>query len=648
MTAIRALFCFLLLGLSNMALAAPSLDDFLRRDIFESMKISPSGEYIAATVPLDGRNVLVVMNRAQMQRTAISTMPENSYVEDFWWANDSRVLFTVSQKRGQLERPQPTGEIFGINADGSDKAGRILVGQRAEKGNLSGTHIKQDDQRVYAELIDLLPSDPDEVLIATWRGTSFADVERMNIHDGRRKRVMRAPVASASFAADPNGEVRIAWGSDSDNWSYTYYRDPDGDWVLINDQSKTGQRVTPAGFNADGSLVYLHVTQKEGPSAIFAFNPSDRSQTRVLGDDTVDPGLYLYSPVDRSLYGVVFMDGLPRVAYLDAEHPFARAHASLAASFPGQLVLPSSFSRDGNLGLFVVVADRNPGDFFLFDRVNLKAELIASRAEWLDPETLAETRPISLKARDGLILHGFLTLPHGSDGKGLPMIVNPHGGPFGVADHWGFEMERQLLASHGYAVLQINFRGSGNYGAAFEAAGYRQWGGAMQDDLTDATRWAIEQGIADAKRICIYGGSYGGYAALMGAAREPDLYRCAAGNVGVYDMALMYRSGDVARERWGRNYLEDTLGQDELAAISPNRLADRITAPVFLAAGAEDERAPPKHTELMRDALKKAGRKVEATIYKNEGHGYFATEVRKDYYTRLLAFFDRHLSKAAD
>ncbi len=201
-----------------------------------------------------------------------------------------------------------------------------------------------------------------------------------------------------------------------------------------------------------------------------------------------------------------------------------------------------------------------------------------------------------------------------------------------------------MLAAAGYAVLQVNFRGSGGYGRAFRQAGARQWGGTMQDDLTDATRWAIQSGVADPRRICIYGASYGAYAALMGAAKEPGLYRCAAGNVGVYDLPMMHTRGDTQEMKWGRTYLREWIGEaNELAAVSPTNMADRIKVPVFLAAGGEDERAPVQHTELMERRLKTAGVPVEAIYYRTEGHGFYKEENRRDYYTRLLAFFGRHL-----
>lgn len=224
------------------------------------------------------------------------------------------------------------------------------------------------------------------------------------------------------------------------------------------------------------------------------------------------------------------------------------------------------------------------------------------------------------------------------------MVVLPHGGPHGIRDWWEFDPEVQLLANRGYTVLQVNFRGSGGYGTDFERAGYGEWGAKMQDDLTDATRWAIEQKIAPADRICIYGASYGGFAALMGAAREPDLYRCAIGYSGVYDLELLHESGDpdvpadVA-------YLDRALGTDaaKRRAQSPVYNAQSIKAPVLLIHGSADRTAELEHAKRMRAALENNRKKVEWLALRGEGHGAYDEDTRREVYERILQFLDANL-----
>lgn len=623
--------------------AVPSVEDFLKRDSFGDLRISPTGEFLAATVPMEDRTSLVIFRRADMTRTGHVTLPSKSHVADFVWVNPTRILFTIGQTTGGLEQPRGTGEIYGVNADGSGQ-GEPLIGARSRQrsaGDRGGTA----GRFVFAQLVDSLITDEQNVLVSIAApGSEFTEVVKMNVETGRTVRVARAPVRRAGFDTDNKGQVRFAAGAGSDNRVQTYYRAGDGaEWQLINDETETQRVVTPLGFNADSTVAYLQVEQETGPDAIYTFDPATLEKKRLMANERVNPLTVFRSPADGSVIAAVFMDGKPTIEYIDPQNPFAQAHKALQAAVPNQVIYPTSWSADGRYGLFLGFADRVPGDFYLFDREGGKLEYMVSRASWFTPEQLAETRPIRFTARDGLEIHGYLTIPRGSDGKGLPLIVNPHGGPFGPFDSWGYEPERQLLASRGYATLQVNFRGSGNYGRAFLRKGFQQWGGTMQDDLTDATKWAIAEGIAPADRICIYGASYGGYAALMAVVKEPTLYQCAVGNVGVYDMPMMFGSGDIPETRSGENFLKEALGTRSLESVSPNRQAASIQVPVYLMAGREDVRAPPEHTEMMYEALKALGKPVEMKIYEGEGHGNYLPANRIDFANRLLGFFAEHI-----
>jgi len=608
--------------------SASPLLPFLKKDIFGSIKISPTGEFLAVTRPEQDHTNLVILRRSDMKPTANITLGKNTHVADFDWVNPKMVLYSVVVKTGALEKPQPTGELFRLRADGA---------------------LDFNNRIGFYSLIDDLPADDDNVLTARWTDgeTEFLRIriDGGGFHEDPIGK--KVPVEFADGYTDQHGVVRFAVGSTKENKSKTYYRASDtAEWELINDETVTDRDITPRGFSADGKTAYLEVEEAKGPNGIYAFDTATRQRKLLLRDDVTDPTWVLHAP-DGSVYAIGFGDGIPRMEYVDPDSPYAQVYRSLQASFPDAAVLPTSFTKDGNLGMYVVYSDRIPGDYYLFDRSAKQATYVASRNSWFKPEMLNPMQQISLIARDGTALHGFLTVPKGSSGKNLPLVVNPHGGPFGVNDEWGFNPEVQMLADHGYAVLQLNYRGSSNYGRAFMHSGYKQWGGTMQDDLTDATHWAVTQGIADGNRICIYGASYGGYASLMGVAKEPDLYRCAIGYVGVYDMSAMYHKGDISDNKRGRIFLDETLGHENLDKISPNLLADRIKVPVMLAAGAEDKRAPAVHTKEMRDALAKLGKPVEMTIYDGEGHGNYLLKNQLDFYTKLLAFLDKNIGPTA-
>ncbi|WP_433854007.1 alpha/beta hydrolase family protein [Stenotrophomonas nitritireducens] len=635
-----------LLVTAAQASAAVDLGQFTRKDDFNEIKISPSGEYYAATVPLEDKTALVIFRRTDFKPTGTFMPGRNTHVSDFEWVNDQRVLIGIAQKFGMLDQPQPTGEIYAINADGGQPD--LLVGFRV-LGKGAGTRIQPKKvEDVAAFLTDVLPDDDRHAVISVWPllgDEPFTRAERLDVRSGRRTTLARAPVRRASFVTDNTGEVRLAYGADVDNASRLYYRDAAGsDWRLVNDQNASRRIEIPLGFSQDNRLAYLQVRGEDaGTDRIVAWDPATNARTAVLHHAGADPLTVLHRNGTSIPVGAQVMDGRHRNLFFDDASPEARQYRSLEAAFPGQSVRITSSTRDGKLLLIRVWSGNSPGDFYLFDTANKKVAHVVSSGSWVDPDTAATVEPIAFNARDGLAIHGYLTRPRAASGA-RPMVVMPHGGPFGIFDAWQYDRDAQMLAAAGYTVMQVNYRGSGNYGWAFQNAGARQWGGAMQDDLTDATKWAIAQGHADPAKICIYGASYGAYAALMGVAKEPSLYRCAAGYVGVYDLPMMQREDGRKRRSLG-NWSRDWVGEDmaALAAVSPNRMADRIKVPVFLAAGGEDEIAPVEHTRMMEAALKKAGVPVESLYYGTEGHGFYTEPHQREYYGRLLAFFSRHL-----
>lgn len=630
------------------ALAEVDVSEFVRGDTFKDIKISPTGEYLAATVPREDHTGLVIINRATGKSTAAFALGKHTHVAQFDWVSDDRVLMSMAEASGERAEPQLTGEMFAVDADGDRLVN--LVGYRVE-GDSTGSRIKRREaERVAAYLVDDLPADDKHVIVAIWPFTAepFARAERMDVYTGRRNTVARVPVERATFTTDNQGVVRFARGAGVDNLSKLYYRANERDeWQLVNDEAATGRFEFVLGFSPDDRLAYLQTEYPDGPDGVVALDVATGERTPVYRDDDVDPWRVIRETgASRAPVGLVLMDGKPRTVFFDDASAEARLQRTLEAAFEGQSVLVTSSTSDGRWSLVQVSADTNAGDFYLFDRETMGASRVISRREWLWPEDMATMEPVQFESRDGLELHGYLTRPPGAPVGKLPLVVLPHGGPFGVFDTWSFSHEVQLLAKAGYAVLQVNFRGSGNRGRAFYQAGARQWGLAMQDDVTDATRWAIEQGIADPERICIYGASYGAYAALVGAAREPDLYRCAAGYVGVYDLPRMHRD-DSRRGKSSVTWLNDWIGpEDSLASRSPTTMADRIKVPVFLAAGGEDEIAPVEHTEVMAAALQRAEVPVETLIYPTEGHGFYGEQRRIEYYTQLLDFLARHLGGA--
>jgi dipeptidyl aminopeptidase/acylaminoacyl peptidase len=287
----------------------------------------------------------------------------------------------------------------------------------------------------------------------------------------------------------------------------------------------------------------------------------------------------------------------------------------------------------------------NPGDYYLFDTQKNELKYLASSRKWVDPAQMSAMEPIEYKSRDGLTIHGYLTVPKGKDKKNLPLVVLPHQGPHDERNVWEFDPQVQLLASRGIAVLQVNYRGSSGYGSEFEEAGYRHWGGAVQHDIIDGVNFLFDQGIADKKRVCILGASFGGYSALQSAILEPDMFQCAVGVMGMYDLPKMFEAGELSESDAGLSYLKKVLGDEpaKLSAISPSYNVDKLKVPVFIVHGGEDKKAPIEQAESLVNALKKKGKDYSYYVLENEGHGFYTATSRAQYYEKVLAFLSQHL-----
>jgi dipeptidyl aminopeptidase/acylaminoacyl peptidase len=638
-----ALFCPVMFAYG----ADAPIEHFLKQPTFAAMKISPDGAHLAATVPQgDDKTILLVMDRATLKPTAVLQMRGREHIDDFFWANDERLVVSATKKEGMLDTPVPTGELYGVNADGKGTA--MLFGYRMASPTESTNIRKPEAERASAFLLGMLPGSDDQALIVVqpWDNidANLSEVRRMSVTTGRTSLIAKAPMPRASFLADRDGNVRLSFGELNSGVQQVHVRPAKGGaWRLLNDESVSGYHMDPLAFEADGRTVLIRRGHDQGPDGLYRLDLESGQQTKVFQDAVVNPGELLRGIDPEFRYAVRVQRGKPELVALDESAKEARLAKAIAGAFPDQHAYATSYTRDGKLGLVHVYSDRNSGEFYLFDLEKMRATFLGATREWMDPAQMAQVRPIELKARDGTALHGYLTLPHGREAKDLPLVMNPHGGPHGERDIWAFDEEAQLLASRGYAVLQLNFRGSGGYGRAFEMAGYRQWGGTMQDDIADAVRWTISEGIADPKRVCIYGASYGGYSALMNAARYPDLYQCTVGYVGVYDLALMYNEGDVQESMFGRAYLARILGTDKLAENTPVTYADRIKIPVMLIHGGEDFRVPQTHADRMRAALSKAGNEPVWLVERREGHGFYNMDNRIKLYTQLLAFLDEHI-----
>ncbi|HUB91865.1 MAG TPA: S9 family peptidase [Dyella sp.] len=634
--------------------AAMSIKNFIRQPDFSQVTISPDGSYVAALIPVPDhpyQNLIAILDAKTSKAVHILRSGSFSLVYDYFWVSDNRIVASIAKQEGGLDTPERTGELFAIDVDGGKQTN--LFGYRAG-GMQTGTHIHAAEARdAFAEPISTQVFGDRQILIAindftTGRAGTYTSAAWLNVMDGHSTSITTSPERNARLVADHAGQVRVAYADNTYGggklWLRTATKD---DWALVNDAAASHVDMLPIGFNRDNSQLYLRVSQGDKPAAIERMDTATHKLVKLYQGQFADPGALLPTADGQDYYAVVTLDGKRSLFYFDENAPEAKLSMALAANFPGQLAYFSSFTRDGKHAIVKVISDRDPGDYYVFDLATSNAHYLLSAEPWIDPNQMRPMQPIELKARDGLSLHGFLTLPAGN--KPFPLIVLPHGGPHGIADRWAFDGEVQLFANRGYAVLQVNYRGSGGYGDGFQALGYRQWGLSMQDDLTDATRWAIDQGYADAHRVCIYGASYGGYAALEGAVREPDLYKCAVGYAGVYDLRVQLDKSDTQRTDQGSAYLQLVLGNDrnDLLRRSPLGGVDKLKADVLLIHGGADPRVPFKNFKEFTAALDKLGKHYESLVEPDEGHGFFLPEHRKQAYQKMVDFFDSQMGTAA-
>ncbi len=606
------------------------VESFFKDAEYSQIVISPEGRYLAAIFPKNGRNAFAVLASDLSKPIFVGDIGDERHVLWIKWVSDQRLVLAAGKRYGYLDGRDTDVQLFFVDYDGKHFS------------DFSPGHP------AHYEFVRTLPNDPDHVVMAEYdyrdRGRPMA--VKVDVNTGNETMLAYPPMARGVFGADQDGQVNVALEPDADDplKSQVYYRLGKGqDWQKLRYPVEAEGQVEPIHLDPASKTLDVVSNLETGKIGVYRLDLTTGKSRALSRDPTVDLSELVMD--DDEVAGAWYQPEKPELEIIDKDSALMKLYADLSHGFPGETVQDVSLTRDKTRGVFKVSSDRNPGSFYEVDVATRKIRFLANARSWIDPKQMAEMKPFALKARDGLPLHGYLTLPPHGPQKNVPTVVRVHGGPM-VRDSWSFDPEAQFLASRGFAVVQVNFRGSGGYGRRFEEAGWRQWGRAMQDDVTDATRWAISEGYADPKRLAIYGGSYGGYAALMGVVREPTLYRCAIDYAGVSDLPFHVHRTDAANSDLGEAYLAKIHGNDEkeLEANSAVYNVDKIQVPILIAHGRDDVRVRFGNAEHLRDALEQAHKPYEWLVKDSEGHGFRQEANRFDLYVTMLAFLQKYLT----
>jgi len=599
------------------------MQDFFRNPEKSSFKISPNGEHIAYMKPWKARMNVFVMDMNTKKEVRLTSSQERGM---YWfaWLNNNRIGY-IKDEGGNENM-----HFYAVNIDMSNEIDLTPF------------------ENVQARIIDDLEDDPNHIIMGlNKRNPQIHDPYRINVNDGKMDMIAENPGNISEWMTDHDGKLRIAITSDGVNTSLLYRdKESDGFKPILTTDFKVS--VAPLFFTFDDKNLYVASNRGRDKTAIFEFDLNKSKEGRLIFEhDEVDVSGLMYSRKRKVLTGVSYTVAKNEIVFFDTLRESLQQ--KLEEKLPGYEVGITSFSEDETKAVVVTYSDKSRGTYYYYDLDKNKLIELGQVSPWLNEEDMSEMKPVHYKSRDGLIINGYLSLPKGTNGKNLPVVVNPHGGPW-HRDSWGYNSEVQFLTNRGFAVFQMNFRGSTGYGRDFWEKSFKKWGKSMQDDISDGVNWLIDEGIADPDRIAIYGASYGGYATLAGLAFTPDLYACGVDYVGVSSLFTFMESMPPYWELY-RSMMYEMVGHPEedkelLASASPLLHIDKIKAPLFIAQGANDPRVVKAESDQIVEALKNAGIDVPYMVKDDEGHGFYNEENQFDFYTEMEKFLTKYIGKS--
>jgi dipeptidyl aminopeptidase/acylaminoacyl peptidase len=612
---------------------------FVNRGFIREPVISPDGQRLVFRERLGDQTAVGIKPVNGDQIKHIGLPPKHS-LNWYRWAGDNHLLISITG----------VGQLFGVEVPVSGLIAYNLT---------TGTSMRLGRDRQGLSGDDILYVEPNgEFLLMAMQKTiyDYPGVYRINIADNAMTEIVKPQSDIWDWYADDQGIVRMGFAYSRFATKIFYRRTNEEKFALISkikerddDEKKEEALIDLTRIVSGKDEGYVLSNKETGRFALYKFNYLTREIGElVYGHPENDISSFSLTDDGSAIEAVRYTDSRDRIHWFDPV--YQKRQKALETALPGEEAWMQSRSRDGSRMVVFTTSPTDPGSYALFEPKARKLDRFAVVNEALFPNMLATTKYVRYKARDGLDIPAYLTLPVGRKAKGLPLIMMPHGGPYGVRDTLDYNKEVQFLANRGYAVLQPNFRGSDSYGEEYYKKGEGQIGRAMQDDLDDGMDWLVNEGIVDPARVCIVGASYGGYAAMWGVIRNPQRYRCAASFAGVTDFKSQLKyDGKLLKSRYARTWREKVQGEEsfDLDTVSPAKNADKLSRPLLLAHGDEDSNVPFSQYKKMIDALKKSKKSVETHVYEGEGHGFEDSKNEQDWLDRLEAFLAKHNPAAA-
>jgi dipeptidyl aminopeptidase/acylaminoacyl peptidase len=601
-----------------------SVSDFAAMPLLKKPLLSPDGRMIAARQVTDGKTSVVVLDADHPEGPARIFPLTKVELFSVQWAGNQRLLLTlmVSQKLYGSDLRYLRLARLDING------GALQLLDPKSRGILAGDVLYADPTGSWA-----LVASQDDIF-------TYPSVKRVDLTTGQATLVEKEKDGVWDWYADDQGVVRAGVSYNDRRWT-VWYRDKAGDKLrALRGKFEKEDEGAVDKFIFRGNKSWIVTNERTGRFGLYQYDTAAGTiGTSIFEHPEVDIDDVLYDRATGEIKAIEYEDERERVQWLDPEMKTLQARIDHA--LPNSVSLPTDWSDDDKRVLVWSYSGSDPGRYFLLDRTTSRMSPVVDPYPRIDPAAMAEVKAVTYRARDGLTLHAYLTLPRGREAKGLPLVMMPHGGPF-ERDHWEYDSIVQFLANRGYAVLQPEFRGSTGYGKAFVEKGYGEWGHKMQDDLDDGVEWLAGTGQIDRKRVCLVGASYGGYAAMWGAIRNPDRYRCAASMAGVSDLSaqLKHDKESFSATRYYREWRTKVGGEGnvDLRSVSPINYAAQLKVPLLIAHGEKDERVPPRQSHTMADALVKAGAPITSKFYKDSAHGFDSSTDLEDWLKQLEQF----------